>query len=35
MIISDFSADVSTLNFGTDKETQVVHASRQGRYNHW
>ena len=25
MIISDFSADVSTLNFGTDKETQVVH----------
>ena len=25
MIISDFTADVSTLNFGTDKETQVVH----------
>lgn len=25
MIISDFTADISTLNFGTDKETQVVH----------
>ena len=25
MIINDFTADVSTLNFGTDKETQVVH----------
>ena len=25
MFISDFTADVSTLNFGTDKETQVVH----------
>ena len=25
MIISDFTADVSTFNFGTDKETQVVH----------
>jgi len=25
MIISNFTADISTLNFGTDKETQVVH----------
>ena len=25
MFIKDFTADVSTLNFGTDKETQVVH----------
>ena len=25
MIINDFTTDVSTLNFGTDKETQVVH----------
>jgi hypothetical protein len=25
MIINDFTADVSTFNFGTDKETQVVH----------
>ena len=25
MIISNFKADISTLNFGTDKETQVVH----------
>ena len=25
MFISDFTADISTLNFGTDKETQVVH----------
>ena len=25
MIISNFSANISTLNFGTDKETQVVH----------
>ena len=25
MFIIDFSADISTLNFGTDKETQVVH----------
>ena len=25
MIISNFTANISTLNFGTDKETQVVH----------
>ena len=25
MIISNFLANISTLNFGTDKETQVVH----------
>ena len=25
MIICNFSSDISTLNFGTDKETQVVH----------
>ena len=25
MLISNFTADISTLNFGTDKETQVVH----------
>ena len=25
MLISDFTADVSTLNFGTDKDTKVVH----------
>ena len=25
MIISNFTADISTLNFGTDKETKVVH----------
>ena len=25
MIINDFTTDVSTLNFGTYKETQVVH----------
>ena len=25
MIISNFTTDISTLNFGTDKETQVVH----------
>ncbi|OKZ18328.1 MAG: hypothetical protein BHV77_13320 [Bacteroides sp. 43_108] len=25
MIISNFSANISTLNFGTDKETLVVH----------
>ena len=25
MFISNFTADISTLNFGTDKETQVVH----------